>query len=177
MPETFEVGVDWKVKELGPVFREAVNQMAKTVRDRARQDVAGGLHNSGRFVRGTNVKVDKIEGGYSVDVIQRPSFAKVWEFGGVSRGNPYLWLPAPGNRALKRNYKGKLIRPKGRRILVAAVPGTKVTGMAGTGTTQRGDIKYVGISSITNRKRFHLSQIATEEANKFITTWTALFKA
>jgi hypothetical protein len=177
MAGTFEVTVDWKVKDLGPVMREAVAATAKAIRDRARQDVAGGLHNAGRFVRGTNTKVEKIEGGYAIDVIQRPSFAKVWETGGVSRGKPFLWLPAPGNRVKKSAYKGKLIRPKGKRVLIAAASGRKVTGMAGTGTTQRGDVKYVGVTSITNRKRFHLEQIAFDEANKFAEHWIPLLKA
>jgi hypothetical protein len=176
VPEVFEVSVDWKVKEMGPVFREAVAQMAKTVRDRSREDVAGGLHNPGRFVKGTNVSVDKVEGGYSVDVIQRPAFAKVWEFGGVSRGKPFLWLPAPGNRIPKRRYLGRLIRPKGKRVLIAAAAGVPVTGMAGTGKTARGQVKYIGVTSITNRKRFHLSQIAMEEANKFIEHWSTLLR-
>lgn len=176
MPETFQVTVDWKVKEMGPIFREAVALTAKTIRDRSRQDVAGGLHNPGRFVKGTDAKVEKVEGGYAIDVIQRPSFAKVWETGGTSRGKPLLWLPAPGNRIPLRKYKGKLIRPKGKNVLIAAVAGTRVTGMAGTGSTKRGDVKYIGVSAITNRKRFHLDQIAFEEANRFAEHWGSLLR-
>jgi hypothetical protein len=176
MPEIFQVNVAWKVKDLGPVMREAVAVTAKTIQERSRQDVAGGLHNAGRFAKGTTTQIKKIEGGYAIDVIQRPSFAKVWETGGTSRGKPLLWLPAPGNRIPLRKYQGKLIRPKGKNVLIAAVPGTRVTGMAGTGSTTRGQVKYIGVSSITNRKRFHLEQIAFEEANKFVEHWGALLR-
>ena len=92
---TFQVTVDWRVKDTGPIFREAVNQTAKIIRDRSRQDVAGGLHHADRFVRGTNTKVEKVEGGYAIDVIQKPSFAKVWETGGTSRGKPFVVSRSP----------------------------------------------------------------------------------
>jgi hypothetical protein len=175
--QTFQVMVDWKVKDLGPVFREAVNATAKTIRERSRQDVAGGLHNAGRFVKGTNTKVEKIEGGYAIDVIQRPAFAKVWETGGISRGKPFLWLPAPGNRVKLRNYKNKLIRPKGKRVLISAIAGTPIRGVAGSGALKRGQVRYVGVTSITNRKRFHLETIAFEEANRFYDHWSSLLRA
>jgi hypothetical protein len=175
--EIFHVEVSWNVKEMGPVMREAVAQTARIIRDRARADVSGALRNPGRFVKGTDAKVEKIAGGYAIDVTQKPAYAKVWEFGGVSVGKPLLWLPAPGTKVKLRHYRGQLIRPKGKRVLIAARAGQKIKGMSGTGSTTRGQVKYVGITSVTHRKRLHLAQIAFDEANKFATKWSELMRA
>jgi hypothetical protein len=163
----FQVEIRWDVKQFGPIIHDGVTALAKTIRERSRRDIAGGLHHPDRFVKGLTTKVSRISRGYAVQVLQRPAFAKVWEYGGISTGKPLLWLPLAPNRMRLRSYGGKLFRPPGKRVLIAASAGTRIRGIGGTGRTQ-GQVKYVGVTSITHRKRFHLRDIAVEEANKFV---------
>jgi hypothetical protein len=160
-----QVSVDWKVKDSGPIYREAVQSTAEAIEQRSKQDVASNLKHAARFVRGTTAKVSKVSGGYSIKVMQRPGFAKVWETGGVSVGKPLLWIPAPGHRQKINKTRAKLFRPRGSRVLVAA------------SGQHKGEVRFIGISSVTHRKRFHLKQIATEEAKRFAERWGKLFRS
>lgn len=161
----FQVEVRWNVKQFGPVIREAVAATSKTIQERARKDVAAGVRHPGRFVKGTTTKVARVRGGYAIQLFLRPTFAKVWEYGGTSVGKPLLWLPAPGNKVKLRNFGGKLI--KRGRVLVTASRTVAIRGMAGTGQ-KAGQVKYIGVASVTHRRRFHLREIAMDEANKFV---------
>lgn len=168
----FEVEVAWNIKDMGPIFREAVTQTAKTMRVRSRADIASGVR--GNYARGYWNKVEKIEGGYKISETVRPAYVKVWEYGGTSVGRPLLWIPVGGNKTKIKKWKGGvLIRPRGKNVLMTAGSTTKVRGMAGTGSGV-GRVQYVGVRSMTHRKRFHLRQIAVEEANNFSKHWGEL---
>lgn len=172
----FEVEVNWNVKDMGPIFREAVVQTAKVIRERSRADIKAGVR--GNYARGYWNKVEKIEGGYKISETVRPAYVKVWEYGGtsVAKSGKLMWIPAPGNKTKLKKWKGgKLIRPGGKRVLMTMGSTRKIRGMAGTGTGV-GRVQYIGITSMTHRKRFHLRQIAVEEANNFSKHWGELLK-
>jgi hypothetical protein len=159
-----EVNVDWNVKDSGPIYVEAVRSTAEAIEQRSKQDVASNLDHAARFVRGTTAKTEKIPGGYVIKVRQRPAFAKMWETGGVSSGKPLLWIPARGHKQKIHKTRAKLIRPGSSRVLLAASGRNK------------GQVLFVGLSSVTHRKRLHLKQIATDEAKKFAERWGKLFR-
>lgn len=155
---SFQVEVRVNHADYGNVIREGVVAMARTIREKSRQDVAAGGHFGGRFIKGVTTSVHKIEGGYRVGIHQRPAFMKGFEFGETSAGHPLLWIPiAPDAKHIRaKAFPGGLIRPggkTGKRILISR---------------KDRQIKYVGIPRVQNRQRFHLRAIAFEEATKFI---------
>ena len=171
---TFEVEVGWNIKDMGPIFREAVTQTAKAMRVRSRADISAGV--GGNYARGYWNKVTKIPGGYKISETVRPAYVKVWEYGGTSVGKPLLWIPATGNMTPIKKWKGgKLIRPGGKNVLMTTGSTVKVRGMAGTGSGV-GKVQYIGVRSVTHRQRFHLRQIAIEEANNFSKHWGTLLR-
>ena len=150
----FLVEVKTTLREYGPVVRSAAVALSRSLRQNMRQDIARAGH-FGKYAKGLTTAVETAPkaGGYIVNVFLRPSFLKVEEYGGVSVGKPLLWIPAGRLRIKLRNYGGKLIRPKGRNILVR--PGD-------------GRVMYIGVSSVTHKPRFHLRDIAQKEAEKFL---------
>src|SRR5262245_13757028 len=114
----FLVEVSTNLREHGPIIRSAVVATSQAMRDRMRQDITGSIRNGRRFARGLQTGLNAVSGGYFINVYLRPAYAKVFEYGGVSVGKPTLWIPVPPLRAKVRNYVGKLIRPKGKRVLI-----------------------------------------------------------
>lgn len=157
MPFQIEVRAQ-NFKASGALVRYAVVQTSRAIRDRGRQDLA----RAGRMAKyrnGFNTRFRAVPGGYVIDGFLRPSFLKVFEFGGTSVGKPTLWIPIPPLRIKLRNYGGKIIRPRGSFVILRA--------------SDRKPL-YVGVSSITNRQRLHLRQIAYEEAAKFVDRYGAI---
>jgi hypothetical protein len=167
----FRVQVRWNVKELGPVLKAVADSVAKNVQARSRADIAGsGLHNPARYVRGLRAVVRTApRKGYRVSVFLSPSFSHVWEFGGTSLGRPLLWIAQPGAPRRIKAYGGKLFRPKGTNVLMSQPSRVKVTGVHGSGMAKP-KVMYVGVKSVTHARRFHLRQIAYEEANRLSET-------
>jgi len=163
----FRVRVQWNVKELGPVLKAVADGLAKNIETRSRADIANsGLANPSRYVKGLRARVRTgPRRGYRVQVFLRPNFAHVWEYGGTSVGKPLLWIAQPGAPRRIKAYGGKLFRPKGTNVLISKPSRTRVRGMAGTGQA-KAKVMYVGVKSVSHARRFHLRQIAYEEANK-----------
>ena len=143
-----EIKVDVKIANYRDIIKLAAEDMARVMRDRSRADV-GTV--SRQFANKLTVPVKRISGGFSVQVIQRPAYSKVYEFGGVSRGKPLLWMPTSG-KGRARTFRGKLFQPKGSRVLIGK---------------RDGKVKFIGIPSVTHRRRLHLRRIAQEEVAKF----------
>jgi hypothetical protein len=164
---TFRVQVKWNVKELGPVLKAVADAVAKNIQTRSRADIAGsGLRNPSRYVKGLRTAVRTApRKGYRVQVFLSPAFSHVWEYGGTSLGRPLLWIAQPGAPRRVRAYGGKLFRPKGSNVLLSRPSRVKVTGVMGSGMSKP-KVMYVGVKSVTHARRFHLRQIAYDEANK-----------
>ena len=174
---TFRVQVKWNVKELGPVIKAVADAVAKNVETRSRADIAGsGLQHPARYAKGLTTRVGTApRKGYRVQVFLRPSFAHVWEYGGTSVGKPLLWIAQPGAPRRVRQYGGKLFRLPGTNVLVSRPSRVKVTGVMGSGM-QKPKVMYVGVKSVTHARRFHLRQIAYDEANKLADIMAKMMK-
>lgn len=165
----FSIEVKTNLVDYATVVRDAVVETSRTIRERSRKDIAGSMRNAGRWAKNleTQFKAEPGGMGYRIGVYLKPGFLHMYEYGGTSIGKPLLWIPIPPHRGRARNFKGKLIRPPGKKYLAIRTSRVPVRGMPGTGS---GKLKpmYVGVSSVTNRQRFHLRVIAGDEAQKFV---------
>lgn len=154
-----QVKVDVKIANYRDIIKLAADKMAHDMKVRAQFDVAT---IGRRFIRGITVPVKRVSHGYSVGIFQKPAYSKVFEFGGVSKGKPMLWIPLTrGKRVRAKNFRGGLFRPRGTNILIGK---------------RDGKVKFIGVSSITNRKRLHLRDIAKQESAKFATQMKQLVR-
>jgi hypothetical protein len=145
-----EIKVDVKIANYRDIIKAAADDMAKSMLLRAQLDVASVGR---RFIKGIRVPVKRITGGYDVQILQTPAYSKVYEFGGVSKGKPLLWIPLQrGRRTRAKKRKGKLFRPRGRNVLM---------------NRKTGKVEFIGVPSVTHQRRTHLRRIASEEAAKF----------
>jgi len=145
-----EIKVDVKIANYRDIIKSAADEMARMMLVRAQLDVASVGR---RFIKGVKVPVKKITGGYDVQILQTPGWSKVYEFGGVSKGKPLLWIPLQrGRRTRARKRIGKLFRPKGRNVLM---------------NRKTKKVEFIGVASVTHQRRTHLRRIASEEAAKF----------
>jgi hypothetical protein len=174
---TFRVQVKWNVKELGPVIKAVADAVSKNIQTRSRADIASsGLRHPARFVRGLRTYVKTApRKGYRVQVFLSPAYSHVWEYGGTSVGKPMLWIAQPGAPRRVGSYGGKLFRPKGTNVLMSRPSRVKVTGIMGSGTSKP-KVMYVGVKSVTHARRFHLRQIAYDEANKLTDIMARMMK-
>jgi hypothetical protein len=147
----FLVEIKTNLPQHGPIVRSAVVELSRQMRERSRKDIAS-AGRFGRYSKGFTTSFKAIPGGYQVQSFLKPGFLKVKEYGGISVGKPLLWIPKPPLRIKVRKYGGKLIRPKGKRVLVNA----------------RGQVAYIGVTSVTHRRIFHLRAIAQQEAERFV---------
>lgn len=174
----FRVQVKWNVKELGPVLKAVADAVSKNIQTRSRADIASsGLRHPARYVKGLRTRVTGggPRRGYRIKVFLSPTYSHVWEYGGTSVGKPMLWLAQPGAPRRVRAYGGKLFRPKGSNVLLSQPSRVKVRGIAGTGTSKP-RVMYVGVKSMTHARRFHLRQIAYDEANKLTDIMAKMMK-
>jgi len=148
----FQIQITTNLVDYNDVMRVAVVETARNIRERSRKDIAGSMHNGGRWARGLETNIKKQENSYRIGVYLKPGFLHGFEYGMTSVGKPYLMLPLAPNKIKLRKFGGKLIMPKGKRVLIRP---------------HDGRVMYVGVSSITNRQRFHLRTIAEDEAQKF----------
>ena len=147
-----EIKVDVKIANYRDIIKRAADEMAKAMLVRAQLDIASVGR---RFIKGIRVPVKRITGGYDVQILQTPAYGKVYEFGGVSKGKPLLWIPLNrSKRTRARNRKGRLFRPKGKNVLI---------------NRRTKKVEFIGVASVTHRRRNHLRRIASEEAAKFTT--------
>jgi hypothetical protein len=145
-----EIKVDVKIANYRDIIKAAADEMAKAMLIRAQLDIASVGR---RFIKGIRVPVKRITGGYDVQILQSPAYGKVYEFGGVSKGKPLLWIPLQrGRRTRAKKRIGKLFRPKGRNVLM---------------NRKSKKVEFIGIPSMTHQRRTHLRRIASEEAAKF----------
>ena len=174
---TFRVQVKWNVKELGPVLKAVADSVAKNIQTRSRADIASsGLRHPARYVKGLRTAVRTApRKGYRVQVFLSPAYSHVWEYGGTSLGKPLLWIAQPGAPRRVRKYGGKLFRLPGSNVLVSRPSRVKIRGMAGTGMAKP-KVMYIGVKSVTHARRFHLRQIAYDEANKLTDIMAKMMK-
>jgi hypothetical protein len=155
-----EIKIDMKVANYRDIIKQAAENTAHAIRERSRADTAAAGFQ--RWAKRLTVPVHKIQGGYSIEVIQKPGWMKVYEEGGVSSGKSpsgLLWIPVAGRKQRLGKYRGpKLIR-RGNVLI---------------GRDHK--VKYVGIPSHTHRPRLHLKAIAKDEVAKFTAQMKTLIR-
>jgi hypothetical protein len=169
------LGIDVKVnvRDYGAITREAVYALSKEIRTQARQDILGsGFPRS--WAMGTTTRVRKAGDGYILDVNQRPSFARVFEYGGTSEGEPLLWMGITSDtkNVSASNYPGKLVRPGLSRAGFKLGPirlgrsSSRPRKVLIDARTRK--VKYVGIERVTIRPVWSIRDIAVAACNKFL---------
>jgi hypothetical protein len=153
---SFQIDVNVNMRDWPQATRAGVSLTQREIRNRTREQIRS--TGMSRAARGLNTKVTKVAGGWMLQVLQSPSFLKVFEYGGTSVGKPLLWIPVePALRGVRARTLTNLFRPGGknnrRNVLISKTDGK---------------VKYVGVRSITNRPRFRIREIAKQEAAKFL---------
>lgn len=183
------VRVIYNGKQLGPQFRRgakrdydrvarsvtsAVYESATVIRKRGAADIKSSGNFGSRWTRGLRTRVSPPRGQFSVDAqiiidhdLQEKG-ARLFEYGGVVRGKPLLWIPlsfardAKGIRA--RDYPQPLFRVDrlGKAPLLMTVEGAEP--------------KYFGKESITMPRKWHLRDIGRSVARGFQKVYNKYFK-
>ena len=169
-----EIDISVNVRNWEDVTRDAVRDLASLIRAKARADIAGSGHFPRKWIMGLTTGVRKSGNGYVLNVYQRPSFGRVFEYGGSSEGEPLLWFGvASDTRGISASkYPGKLIRPGANR------GGFRVIGfrVGGGGSRPRNilidprtrQVKYIGVERVVNPQRWNIRDIAVAEAEHFL---------
>ena len=149
---SFEIDVAVKMRDWPEATRAGVSITQREIRNRTREQIRGTGMSSA--ARGLNTRARKIEGGWMIQVFQSPSYMKVYEYGGVSVGRPYLWMPVGlGLKGISAKRQRNVIRLRNRPLLI---------------WKDTGKVAYVGVRSVSHRPRFRIRQIAHDEAVKFL---------
>jgi hypothetical protein len=152
--QVLQIDVKWNVADFGELTREAVAATAKSIINKGREDMLRG-GKFGRFQKGLTSRTTKIQAGYQIRIFQKPGFLKGFEYGMSSQGKPLLWIPVPGLESIHgmkaKKFPGKLIRPRGKNVLIGA---------------RDRKVRYIGVRNVTNRRRTHIKEIAFDEAEK-----------
>jgi hypothetical protein len=165
----FSIELKTNLVDYATVVRDAVVETSRTIRERSRKDIAGSMHNGGRWAKNleTQFKAEPGGMGYRIGVYLKPGFLHGFEYGMTSVGKPMLWIPIRPLRGRARNFKGRLFRPPGSRVLAIRTSRVRVRGVFGSGEGKLRPM-YIGVSSVSNRQRFHLRDIANNEAQNFV---------
>ena len=134
--------------------RRAVMETARDIRQQGRGQVRA---TSRKFT--VTTKVSRERGGFRIAVNLIPHFGKVFEYGGVSRGQPLLWFGVafdskgiPASR-----YPGRLVRltsrKNGRQVLINA---------------RSRQIKYISVEQVNFRPQWNIRKIALHEAERLV---------
>jgi hypothetical protein len=151
----------------------AAHEAARELLRLGRADISGAGNFGTRWTRGLRADVTPPRGSFSVDaqILVRHDLTAVgfrlFEFGGVVRGRPLLWIPlsfaadARGVRA--RDYPGPLFRVDRR----SGAPLLLTTG---------GEPKYFGKESVTMPRKFHIRDVGRRVARGFEALYRKYFR-
>jgi hypothetical protein len=141
--------------------RSALNQARDEIRTAWAQDVARAGNFGQRWVNALTITIDPPR-GRSLNLIMTVrmvgiSYWRIHEYGGTIHGRPLLWIPLPwtGLKMRAREY--------GRRYGLFRVD-RKSGGNPLLLSIRDAEPKYVGVESVTLRKRFHLRSIIRRSA-------------
>jgi hypothetical protein len=155
-------GAKFAVKKLQNAVQHAANKVAKEIRIRGREDIAGAGNFGKRFISAFySRRLRKTAGGTIVQVGSKIPFFSIFEMGGVVHGKPLLWIPI-GDKALPRassytdTYDQKLVRITSRK-------GTPLLVTNPISADEPGELLYFGVHSVTIPKKFHIGSIVRGE--------------
>jgi hypothetical protein len=150
-----QVEVKVGVRDYLPITAMAVVALNRQIRVRGNANISGaGSDFAKKF--GCRTQTQKRGPGYRVRVYIKPGYGKVFEFGSTSVGKPMLWIGIGNAKHVRaktyRKQGHKLFRPGLSRVLI---------------DRKDGQIKYVGIKSVSVTPRLSIRKIVAEEARKF----------
>lgn len=146
----FKAGVQRFKGKATAAIQHAAKAAAADIEEQGRKDIAaGGNFRSQRWQDGFKAKVSyQSASDLSIRVTHDVPYWVVFEEGRVINGKPLLWIPlsfGQANGVRARDYPGKLFRVDraGKNPLLMDANGPQ----------------YVGVSSVTLRRRWHLRDI------------------
>lgn len=132
---------------------------AAAIEARGRADIASGGNFGGRWTSGFHATVGAPTSptNLRISVFSDVPYFSIFEFGGVIKGKPLLWIPFSwtGIKTPSSQYQGNLVRvdrKDGAPLLI---------------DTDDKQPKYFGIAQVTEKKRFHIREIIAAELNNF----------
>jgi hypothetical protein len=183
MPAKFTVTVDqpaWlkmirdKQRPVATAAVAALQDVAAQAVQEGRQNIAGAGHFTGKWQSGLQFKLQDADAGGGEPSLQAKALifhsyglASVFEFGATIEGKPLLWLPSkPGAPRAGRS---------GKKLISATVRGTPMLFDANDPDRHRKPL-YVGVPSVTIRKRFNIIEIIKQNAAKLGEAFLKQFK-
>lgn len=140
-------------------YRAAVIS-ADNIRNRGRSDIQKAGNFGQRWQSGWQVRVYRGKTKITISCWHTIKYAMIFQTGGTVQGKPLLWIPLPGRgKASPRSYPGGLFSGKSSR-------GTPLLFSRRTK-----EPIFFGVSSINQKKRFHLLEIVKQVYDEFPTTY------
>lgn len=169
---------------------QAIIDMAADIKEQGDADIQAGGNFGDRWTNGFHADVSGAGFKSKVTVSHDVPYWRIFQYGGVIHGKPLLWIPIPGTDAVgirAKDYPGGLfhvVRKEDGMELLGSIAASqqgktrrvRATGKGSRGRTLTGRLKtqvvdnimrYVGKTSVTQKKRFHLIEIATGALAKF----------
>lgn len=155
----FQQAMGRKYGRMADATRDAANRVAEDIKTQGDADILGAGKFTKRWTDSFRVLLEPAR-GRTINILIRAvssiPYFMIHERGGVIKGRPLLWIPLPwtGLRMRARDYPGSLFRvdreAKNPLLLDYAT----------------GEPKYVGVESVTLRKRFHIGRIIRNAAKR-----------
>jgi hypothetical protein len=182
-PNVTGIRVVFSWSQAGPRFRQNLTRQATRVREAARgaaretakrietlgrADIRRGGNFGSRWTDGLHADVTEGGGNIRISVYDDVPYFNIFQYGGVIKGKPMLWIPldfatdAQGVSA--KDFRGGLFRvdrESGAPLLLSI---------------EDKQPKYFGKESVTEPKKFHIVEIAQDQARRMRDIYRERFK-
>ena len=157
--DRLEANIRAAQRKIKAASEQAAQDVAAAILQRGRADIQAAGNFGTRWTEGLQAPVH-VGKKIVVSVQHTVPYWRVFQTGKVIKGKPLLWIPlshaqeAQGVSA--KDYPGRLFRTT-----------RKSDGLPLLGSVDDKEMKYFGKESVTIPKKFHLVEIAREEAQKY----------
>jgi hypothetical protein len=139
-------------------------QAQQEIQEKGRADIAAGGNFGSRWTDGFHARIIFEGRQYRIQVYSDVPYFNIFEYGGIIRGRPMLWIPLSFARdalgVLARNFPGGLFR---------------VDRLSGAAPLLLSPVdrqpKYFGKEQVTMPKKFHIRRIIREAADNMNRTF------
>jgi hypothetical protein len=147
--------------EVAVASRQALVEARRRILEAGRADIKKGGNFGLRWTNSLQGEITPREGkiiNMILTIFHIIPYARIFEYGGVIKGKPLLWIPLPWSRfkGRARDFPGRLFRVdrEGKNPLLMQNKG----GVA--------EAKYVGVKQVRQKRRFHLRPIIRRVAKQ-----------
>jgi hypothetical protein len=159
-------------KRMAKASRAAMNEARDVTRKEGIADIRAGGNFGSRWIKSLNTNVEPAR-VQTIDLVLRVfhtiSYANIFEYGGIIKGKPLLWIPLSFTKIKMRardwaNRYGGLFRVDrvGKAPLLLSI--------------RTGKPMYFGKESVRQKRRFHMRRIVREQAKKLGTYYRKAFR-